>query len=206
MEDKIIYTVGHSSHSINYFIELLEAYSINCIVDVRSNPASSFSPQFNKAPLFNILKRNGIAYVHFAKEFGARRTESELLNEDRQVDFEKVRTSKIFLSGIERLKQSLAKGLKIALMCSESNPFDCHRFSMISVGLEKHGFKVKHILKDKSLIENEELEKELLKKYSKKIPQPSLFNPEITKDFQLSYAYQLRNKDIAFRVSDREDQ
>lgn len=200
MKEKIIYTVGHSSHAIEYFLELIKGYSINCIVDVRSNPASSFAPQFNKMPLLNSLKRNGISYVHFAKEFGARRTEDELFNKNGQVDFEKVRKTKVFISGVERLRQGIQKGLVIALMCSEANPFDCHRFSMISVELEKHDFTVMHILKDKSLIRNKELERELLKKYEKKIPQPSIFEPDITEEKQLTFAYQLRNKDIAYTL------
>lgn len=200
MEEKIIYTVGHSSHTIEYFIELIKGSSINCIVDVRSNAASSFAPQFNKMPLLNFLKRSGISYVHFAKEFGARRTEDELFDKNGQVDFEKVRKTKVFISGIERLKQGIQKGLVIALMCSEANPFDCHRFSMISVELEKHDLTVMHILKDKSLIRNKELERELLKKYAKKIPQPSIFEPDITEEKQLAFAYQLRNKDIAYTL------
>ena len=59
---------------------------------------------------------------------------------------------------------------------------------------------VVHILKDKSLIRNKELETELLKKYAKKIPQPSIFEPDITKEKQLAFAYQLRNKDIAYKL------
>ena len=116
MKEEIIFTVGHSSHAIEYFLELIKGYSINCIVDVRSNPASSFAPQFNKMPLLNSLKRNGISYVHFAKEFGARRTEDELFNKNGQVDFEKVRKTKVFIRGVERLRQGIQKGLVIALM------------------------------------------------------------------------------------------
>jgi len=60
-----IFTVGHSTHPIEYFVEILESQEINCLVDVRSSPASKYNPQFNQKPLQNILKQNGIKYMHF---------------------------------------------------------------------------------------------------------------------------------------------
>ena len=83
-------------------------------------------------------------------------------------------------------------------MCSEGEPFDCHRFSMVSIALEKDGFEVKHILKDKTIKTNAQLESQLLKKYEKKIPQPDMFQPNISLDDQLKAAYRLRNKEIAY--------
>ena len=83
-------------------------------------------------------------------------------------------------------------------MCSESEPFDCHRFAMISVALCKEGIEVKHIMKDKSIKSNYELEQQLLEKYSNKISQSDLFNPNITREQQLEQAYKLRNKDIGY--------
>ena len=83
-------------------------------------------------------------------------------------------------------------------MCSEGDPFDCHRFSMISLALEKDGFDVTHILKDKTLITNANLEKELLKKYNKKLPKPDMFNPDISVDDQLKAAYKLKNREIGY--------
>jgi uncharacterized protein (DUF488 family) len=198
MNRSAIYTVGHSTHQIDYFLELLKEYSINCLIDVRSVAASSYNPQYNKEPLSNFLKNNGINYLHFAEEFGARHTEPDLLDEDGKVDFDKVRKSWLFKNGVERLWSELDKGYTIALMCSEGDPFDCHRFSMISVALEKDGFEVKHILKDKTLKSNAELEMQLLKKYDKKIPKPDMFQPNISKDDQLKAAYRLRNKEIAY--------
>ena len=157
MEKPIIYTVGHSTHQIDYFLELLQKYSVTCIVDVRSVAASSYNPQYNKEPLSNFLKNNGVTYMHYAEEFGARHTDPDLLDEDGKVDFEKVRKSWNFKNGVERLWLGLDKGFTIALMCSEGEPFDCHRFSMVSIALEKDGFDVKHILKDKTLKSNAEL-------------------------------------------------
>jgi uncharacterized protein (DUF488 family) len=197
MDKLVIYTIGHSTHQPEYFLELLKTYKINCLVDVRSVAASAYNPQYNKEPLLNFLKKNGITYMHFAEEFGARHLEPELLDDEGKVDFEKVRMSRNFQNGVERLRQGINKGFTIALMCSESDPFDCHRFSMISVALEKDGFDVLHILKDKAIKTNAQLESQLLKKYDKKIPKPDLFTT-ITLDEQLKAAYRLRNNEIAF--------
>jgi uncharacterized protein (DUF488 family) len=186
-----IYTIGHSTHEIDYFMELIESYRINCIVDVRSIAASSLNPQFNNEFLYNWLRKHGIVYMHFAEEFGARHTDYILLDDEGKVDFDKVHKTANFKNGIERLKKGVKKGFKITLMCSESNPLDCHRFSMISTVLEKCGFEVKHILKDKTLKTTQELEAQLLKKYEKKLPKPTMFEPEVTLADQLKIAYKL---------------
>jgi uncharacterized protein (DUF488 family) len=198
MDKPIIYTVGHSTHQLNYFLELLKEYSVNYLVDVRSVAASSYNPQYNKEPFSNFLKLNGVTYNHFADEFGARHTDPDLLDDDGKVDFEKVRKSWNFKNGVEQLWLALDKGFTIALMCSESEPFDCHRFSMVSIALQKDGFDVKHILKDKTLKSNASLERDLLKKYDKKLPKPDMFQPDISAEDQLKEAYRLRNKEIAF--------
>ncbi len=197
MDKQIIYTVGHSTHQLDYFLELLQEYSVNCIVDVRSVAASGYNPQYNKEPLSNFLKNNRITYLHFAEEFGARHNDPDLLDEDGKVDFEKVRKSWNFKKGVDRLWQGINKKFTIALMCSESNPIDCHRFSMVSIALEKDGFEVKHILKDKTLKSNTDLEMQLLKKYDKKIPKTDIFE-NVTLNEQLKVAYRLRNKEIAY--------
>ncbi len=202
MYTNLIYTVGHSNHDIDYFRELLEYFGINCLIDVRSVPSSAYNPQFNKEPLSAYLKRCDVMYLHFGHEFGARHTESEVLDNSGKVDFDKVRQSTFFLSGVERLKTGLNKGYTIALMCSEAEPFDCHRFSLISYYLVRNGFTVKHILKDKTIVDNGELEKRLLKIYDKKIPKPDLFRPvALSPGEQLDFAYRLRGHDVAFDTS-----
>jgi uncharacterized protein (DUF488 family) len=198
MDKPVIYTVGHSTHPIDYFVELLKKYAVNCLVDVRSLAASSYNPQYNKEPLSNFLKKEGVRYMHFAEEFGARHNDPDLLDEEGYVDFEKIRKTWLFKNGLERLWLGIDKGYTIALMCSESEPLDCHRFSMISVALEKDGFEVKHIMKDKTVKTNAELEKQLLKTYDKQLPVPELFTPDVTTDDRLKAAYRLKNKEIAF--------
>jgi uncharacterized protein (DUF488 family) len=204
MDKPIIYTVGHSTHPLNFFLSLLQQYNINCLVDVRSLAASSYNPQYNKEPLSNFLKNNGIIYMHFPEEFGARHSDPDLLDEKGKVDFAKVRKSWNFKNGVDRLWLGIDKGYTITLMCSESDPFDCHRFSMITVALQQAGFEVLHIMKDKTLKSTSDLEQLLLKKYAPQLPTPDMFQSNVTLEDQLNVAYRLRNMDIAFSPHVRE--
>jgi hypothetical protein len=144
------------------------------------------------------LQSNAIFYTHFPEEFGARHSDPDLLDESGRVNFEKVRGSRNFKRGVERLWLGVDKGYTIALMCAESDPFDCHRFSMITVGLRQHGLQVWHIMKDKSLKSTSDLEQLLIKKYAQQLPKTDMFRPTITRKDQLKIAYRLRNMEIAF--------
>lgn len=205
--NKIIYTIGHSIHEIDYFYDLLKAHNINCIVDVRSVPASAYSPQFNKENLKVYLRAHHISYMHFGEEFGARRTDYECLDNNGQVDFNKVSQTSKFLTGVERLENGLAKGFNISLMCSEANPIECHRFALISRNLVDNGFIVKHILKDNSVVTQEEVEKEMIEEYIEKgkIPAPlerggqfSLFEDDVSDEERRNKAFLLKNMEIGY--------
>lgn len=195
-----IFTVGHSNHEREYFVSLLTRHYINCIVDVRSTASSKLHPQFNKESLTNTLCKSQIRYVHFAEEFGARKTDKKLLNENGQVDFEKVRKSISFHNGIERLKNGIEKGFKIALMCAEAEPISCHRFSMISYQLIKEDFDVYHILKDGLLKTNGEIERELVSWYRKSLQVPLFNQSDYFEDYvqHLARAYIQKNREIGY--------
>ena len=150
----------------------------------------------------NYLRKRGVMYLHFEREFGARQTDPSVFDDKNRVDFEKFRKTPAFTEGVIRLERGIEKNYRIALMCSEAEPLDCHRFSMISVGLIEEGFTVKHIMKDKSLMTNDELEAELLKKYAKKLPQPTIFEPNVTAELQLKTAYKFRNQRIGWTPND----
>lgn len=196
-----IYTVGHSTHTIEYFISLLERYKVNCVVDVRSVASSSYNPQYNQYPMQAKLKEKNIQYMHFAEEFGARRMDPDLWNEEGKVDFDKVRKTWAFKHGLERLWQGIEKGFTIALVCSEAAPLECHRFSMICPALIEDGFEVFHILKDGDKLTNWEVELEMLKMLEPKLPQPDIFNPDITEEVQLEAAYKIISNQVAFEAA-----
>src|SRR5687767_13103315 len=196
MSKPLIYTIGHSTHAIGYFLELLTDYKITCVVDVRSLPASRFNPQYNKNALSTFLRAHGITYLHFGEEFGARQSDPQVLDDKGKVDFEKMRKSPQFKKGMARLTKGVEGGYTIALMCSEADPLRCHRFSMIAVALTE--FHVRHILKDKSNLTQGELEVILLKMYAGKLPQETLFNMEERRQSQLHIAFRLLNNEVGY--------
>ncbi|MDR2194638.1 MAG: DUF488 domain-containing protein [Treponema sp.] len=157
-----IYTIGSSIHTTQEFTTLLKKYDINALADVRSVPYSKHTPQFNKEVLTTILKEKSIHYLDFSKEFGARREEHAAYTNHR-VDFSKVIKLPDFLYGVERINTGILKGYNIVLMCTEKNPLDCHRFSLVSRALvDILAVDVDHILFDGALLKQTDLEKKML--------------------------------------------
>ena len=200
MSDKL-FTVGHSNGTAEKLLSLIRLADVNCIIDVRSVPASSYSPHFNKEPLQRFLRDNGIFYGHFGDEFGARRTDSII---DGQVNFEKAVTTDAFLKGVQRIDKGLANGFRIAFMCSESKPLDCHRFSMISRFFVDNGYEMNHILHSDEIVPHSVLEKEMIDLYvkKKKLREIDLMFGEYDAATQRIDAYRLKNKDIGYRIGD----
>lgn len=196
-----LYTVGHSNQSQEEFLELVKRHDINCIVDVRSVPASKFTPQFNMESLKWYLRTNGIQYLHFGDEFGARRT--DCLDAEGQVNFELAVKTPSFKRGVERLMNGLHKDFHISLMCSEANPLECHRFSLISRYFSDNGLDVQHILKNGELASHVSLEKEMIDEYlqSKKhrLSEIDQLFGSYTKEDQRRDAYRLKNKEIGYK-------
>ena len=196
-----LYTVGHSNQSQEEFLELLKSHDVNCIVDVRSVPASKYTPQFNMEPLKWFLKNHDIQYLHFGDEFGARRT--DCLDADEQVNFEMAVETPNFKRGVERLMKGLERGFRISLMCSEANPLECHRFSLVSRYFYDHGLDVQHILKGAELASHKVLEDEMIQEYlhakKHRLPEVDQLFGSYTKEDQRRDAYRLKNKEIGYK-------
>ena len=201
-----IYTVGHSSHNIDYFLKLLNSHSISCLVDVRSTPYSKYTPQFNMREIKRILNFNKIYYIFMGNEFGARRKDKELYSEEGYLDFEKVSRSSLFISGMDRVKTGLEKGFNIALMCKERDPIDCHRNILVAREFHKQNYKVYNILEDSKIQNQEHIEKRLLDMYFPNRYQYTLFDNQRKNDPELiNEAYKLRNKDIGYRLIEEKE-
>lgn len=135
-----LFTIGYANKSLNEFIEILKNNNIDCIVDVRSIPYSKQYPQYDYDKISKTLSDNNIKYLNFKYEFGARRTEPELYtklltyddNIIEVVDFKKIWNNNIFLNGVTRIKNGLAKNYNICFMCSEKYFYECHRGVMLS--------------------------------------------------------------------------
>ena len=197
MIDPPVFTIGHSTQSLEQFTELLQRHRMEVVIDVRSAPYSRWVPHFNKEPLAAWLRRHQIRYTHMPDEFGARKVDPALLDAERRVDFDRVRTTPEFRSGIARLKRGVAQGHRIVLMCAEADPYDCHRFSMIAYQLVREGIAVQHILRDGTTVDNRELEQRLREEFGI-TAQAEMFGPPQTGASQLEEAYRKRGREVAY--------
>ncbi len=189
----ICFTIGHSNHSPERFAELLDEHDVSVVLDVRSVPYSRRNPQYNREPLKDALMQEGYAYEFLGHVLGARGWGDEFMFSDRtnsaKVDFALVRGAKKFLEGIARVGELIASGERPALMCAEGEPFDCHRFVLVSYQLVQEGFEVVHIMPDGTPVTNSELEGRLLDTYLK----PDLFTAPASYEEALEVAYVKRN-------------
>src|ERR1700753_1180012 len=104
MEKNTIFTIGHGSRKAADFLEILKSYGIEYLIDVRSQPFSKFSPQYNQPELKSFLERNGITYVFMGESIGGRPADPSCYDSDGKVNYEKVKAMDFFKKGIERLK------------------------------------------------------------------------------------------------------
>jgi len=153
-------TVGHSNHPLPRFLELLAGAGVSAVADVRSTPYSRFLPQYRREPLAAALQAAGIAYVFLGAELGARRDEPEAYDGER-VDYERVAALPAFRHGLERLVEG-SRRHRIALMCAEREPLDCHRCVLVARRLAEGGLALSHILADGRLEPHAETEERLL--------------------------------------------
>jgi uncharacterized protein (DUF488 family) len=195
MEDSgSIFTIGHSTHELAYFLGLLDRAGITAVADVRSAPFSRL-PHFNRESLEGVLKQKGIDYVPLGREFGARREEPECYVDGEAV-YELIAKLPMFQEGIARVLRG-ARRRVIALMCSEKEPLDCHRTVLICRHLRNRGLAIRHILADGSLESHSDLERRLMETAGMSPAQGSLF---LNAAELLEQAYEARGHEIAYRL------
>jgi len=193
------FTIGYSNHEVEKLIALLNLHQIQYILDVRSAPYSQRNPQYNRENIKLKLEKNNICYVFMGNLLGARYENPDLYFFDKQVvDFKKIRKLESFKQGVKRVIDYLGQNNRIALMCAEKDPFNCHRFVLISYSLVKEGIVVKHILDNGSVITNDLLEDRLISKYKIDYKQQTFFEENKTKRNAIEKGYLLRNKDIGY--------
>ena len=139
-----IYTIGYGSRSIVELIEVLHQHEIAYLIDVRSAPYSRYKPEFSKAPLANELEQHNIRYVFMGDTLGGR-PDDETCYVNGKVDYEKVKATAFYQSGIERLHTAFLQQQSVVLMCSEGKPEECHRCKLIGVTLTTQNIPVIHI-------------------------------------------------------------
>lgn len=187
-----VFTIGHSTQSLDRFVSLLQAAGITAISDVRSSPFSRMNPQFNRNTLKERLKREGIKYVFLGKELGAR-SDDETVYVNGQAKYDRIAETKTFKDGIQRVVNG-AKQYRLALMCAEKEPLDCHRTILVSRRLVDEGLEVEHILYDGSIESHDHAINRLIAQLG--ITPPDMLRPRTE---AVNEAYEKQGNEIAYK-------
>jgi len=155
-----VLTIGHSNHPFEHFRALLRNAGVTAIADVRTSPYSRQQPHFNRDALRDALRQGGISYVFLGKELGGRPTERKFYC-DGVADYETMAKASAFGQGLDRVIDG-ARTYRIALMCAERDPLDCHRCLLVGRALAERGVRVCHILSDGKTMTHAEVEDNLL--------------------------------------------
>jgi len=190
-----MYSIGHSTHSWEKFSELLKAHNISAIADVRSSPYSRHFPHFSKSEIKSLLASIGVSYVFLGKELGGR-PEKPALFDGTVADYEKMASEPAFQAGLHRLIGGAQK-FRVAMMCAEHDPLDCHRCLMVSRSLRDREIETRHILQTGNIATQTDIEEALLGMSGAQAG--DLF---MGRDEQLSLAYKQRAKRVAYSLDE----
>jgi uncharacterized protein (DUF488 family) len=145
---RTIYTIGHSTRTLEAFEKLLEDFGVALLIDIRTVPRSRHVPHFNSGKLARALARKDIDYRHLKILGGLRKPAKESINLGwRNLSFRgyaDYMQSEDFQAGLQELEEQAAKQ-KCAIMCAEAVPWRCHR-SLVADSLTVRGWQVRHIL------------------------------------------------------------
>ncbi len=185
-----LYTIGHSNHPVERFIELLRQHQIESVVDVRSHPYSQYCAQFNRESLDTTLDAAGIRYAFFGNELGAR-TEDGACYQAGRVVYSRLAETQAFRAGLSGLRTTM-NARRVVLMCSEKDPLTCHRMILICRQIRAETDLVRHILESGEIETQSEAEIRLLAHLRLT---PSLFESE---EELIELAYDRQGERIAY--------
>jgi len=141
-----IFTIGHSNHSPDHFLALLEQHAITAVCDVRSRPYSYRNPQFNREGLKESLSAQHIKYVFLGQELGAR-SEDPACYQQGKISYDRLARTDLFQQGLDRVEEGM-KTQRVAVLCAEKEPLDCHRTILVARHLALRGLDIHHIHAD----------------------------------------------------------
>ncbi|MBZ9661395.1 DUF488 domain-containing protein [Mesorhizobium sp. ESP-6-4] len=186
-----ILTIGHSTLSYEQFLHLLRRAGVTAVADVRSAPYSRHFPHFNRDALRQELRQDNIDYRFVGEKLGGRPADKTFFCEG-VADYERMAMAPAFKQGLELVVEG-AKKHRIAIMCSEHDPLDCHRCLLVSRALAERGMLIKHILSDGSIVGHNEIVERLLRLEGKLGDDLFLSQSE-----RLAAAYRKRARKVAY--------
>lgn len=163
MTETTIYSIGHGTKKIEEFLAELKSFGIQFLLDIRSKPYSKWNPQFNQNELRLYLEGNGIKYVFVGDTLGGLPADRSCYDYDGKVVYDLVKEKDFFKDGLKRLTTANEKHIKLAIMCSESKPEECHRSKLIGQELLKEKISLKHIISNKLIKSQETVMTEITK-------------------------------------------
>jgi uncharacterized protein (DUF488 family) len=207
---KSLFTIGHSNHSPEKFVELLQIHRVTALADVRSAPYSRYLPHFNQSALQTYLQTSDIRYVFLGEELGARPDNPNCYVEGKAT-YEKIAATEAFQQGITRLLKGV-ENYRIALMCAEKDPITCHRAVLVCQHLTPFNLEIEHIHSDGELEFHKDLEERILQLYglqdSEPVHQLSLFQedlvPILPRSERIRQAYLKQGEKIAYVEKDHD--
>ena len=187
----VVLTIGHSTHPIDTFLDLLSRNGVTAVCDVRSTPFSRTNPQFTRDNLRSSLLIRGIAYVFLGQELGARSQDPSCYINGR-VEYDRLACTEHFQAGLRRVHEGIKK-YRIALMCAERDPLQCHRTILVSRHLVAGGLAVQHITGDGQLESHADVMRRLVRQLG--LPEHDLFR---STDDLVEDAYRIQGERIAY--------
>lgn len=142
-----VFTVGHSNHPLEVFLDLLKRHGIALVADVRSSPYSGYASHFDKEAIERALEAVGIEYVYLGDSVGGRPEGEEFYDAEGYVLYDRVAGSGRFQRGVDRLVDRVRAG-RVAVLCGEEDPTDCHRRLLVGRVLAERGVEVVHLRGD----------------------------------------------------------
>ncbi|MEM6654585.1 MAG: DUF488 domain-containing protein [Planctomycetota bacterium] len=191
---RTIYTVGYSTHELDDFLAILSRHAITAVADVRSHPTARLEC-YRQANLREHLRAVGIVYVFLGRELGARRDEPECYAGGQAV-YDRVARLPAFADGLARLERGAAEH-RIALMCAERDPLDCHRGVLIAPELTRRGHHVRHLMADGQIEDHPATEQRMIAR----VGVDPLFDTDLGPAELKRRAYAERGREIAHRRS-----
>jgi uncharacterized protein (DUF488 family) len=150
IDQKLIWTIGHSTHAADYFLKMLKSFEIEHLVDIRRYPGSRRYPHFNTEALAKLLNQENIGYKHEVDLGGRRTPKPDSKNTKWRIaafkGYADYMETESFKKAIERLEGTALK-FKTVYMCSEAVWWSCHR-ALVSDYLKVRGWTVMHIMSE----------------------------------------------------------
>lgn len=163
-EISTLYSIGHGHKTKEVFLKELRSFDIQFVVDVRSSPFSKWAEDFNQGVIEEWLRSANIRYVYMGDSIGGRPKDASCYDDEGLADYRLMANEFKFQKGLNRLVDANRKHCRVAIMCSESDPSECHRSKLIGRELYfSHNISVNHIIGENKISSQEEIMEKLTK-------------------------------------------